>query len=79
MTADQTERDERIDESLGQQRNHDSDESGQHRADKGNEGAEKHQRCQRQRQRDSHDGQAGADADGVNEGDHRRGTHVTGE
>ena len=73
---DQAEGDQREDPALGDQRDHDREESGDHRADERDERAEEHQRRQRQRQRHTHDRQAGADTHRVDERDQERRAHI---
>ena len=73
---DQPQRDQRIDEALGQQRHDDGQEAGDHRTDQRNERAQEHQRGQRQCQWHPHDRQAGADADRVDQRDEEGRAHV---
>ena len=73
---DQAEGDQREDPALGDQRDDHGEEPGDHRTDERDERAEEHQRRQRQRQRHTHDGQAGADADRVDERDQERRAHI---
>ena len=73
---DQAERDQRVDQSLGDQCDDHREEAGDDRTDERDERAEKDQRRQRQRQRHAHDRQAGADADRVDERDQERRAHI---
>ena len=66
----------RVDEALGEQRDHYREESGDHGTDQRDEGAEEDDRGQRQRQRHTHDGQAGADADRVDQRDEKGCAHI---
>ena len=65
-----------IDPALGDQRDDHGEEPGDHRPDERDERTEEHQRCQRQCQRNTHDRQAGADADSVDESDQECRTHI---
>ena len=72
----QAEREQRVDDPLGQQCDHHGHQPRDQGTDQRDEGTEKHQRRQRQRQRDAHDGQPGTDTGRVGEGHQKGSPHI---
>ena len=72
-------RDQCVDDALGQQRHHDGHQARDQSTDERDEGTQKDQGGQRQRQRDAHDRQPRADPGGVGKGHQEGGPHIPGQ